>query len=308
MNDPEDDANPEPSQKASTDYQALFDDAKKGEIMTTNPESPLGNLTMLESRRYGAGEEFRFLIHTTLRDPEQTLDYLATTYSGADRKPLNTSLIDQAHTATFEGASGFVLKAPEKADDIIGAWSADVGIDLESTSATAMSGDELLSNTQPGEYNQIHLVRGKVAGMFIRVAADTGKDLGVPDANRALRQLAGERGLPIAEIAVQPREIVEAAPSFTEDGGERSGELYHIVLPHNGYEYRIDIVRGGPDSDISFLDSEGFAMRVAKVDGYDVWDRDLSPADLSSINAGLAALPDGESGIMSYVKTHLQSS
>ena len=58
------------------------------------------------------GEPFRFLITAAVQaNPTDLGTFLygdGTGFSGSDR-PVNTSLIDQDHTATFEGHNGFIL-------------------------------------------------------------------------------------------------------------------------------------------------------------------------------------------------------
>jgi hypothetical protein len=83
------------------------------------------------------------------------------------------------------------------------------------------------------------------------------------------------------------------------------GELHQIVLPHNGYEYKIDVVKQANGQDISFVDAEGFAMRMAKIDGYDVWDRNLTADDLASIQQSLALVRQSNPEIVQYVERQI---
>lgn len=78
-----------------------------------------------------------------------------------------------------------------------------------------MTGDQALAATEQGEYNQLHLTATDgVKGVFIRIAADTGQELGSPKSNDMLRQLAADQSLPVAEIEVQPRLISEGTPTI----------------------------------------------------------------------------------------------
>lgn len=269
----------------------------------------LGKLSKPESRRYSSKEQYRFLIHTVLDNPEQTFNYLAGGQGDGFRiesdKPLNASLIDQQHTATFEGAAGFIIQPSEEAIDILGIWPRDVAIDMSTKSEANMTGTELLAATKQGEYNQIHLKAGKVEGVFIRVASDTGNELGFPQTNQALRDLAVQQGLPVAEIVVDPRQITEAEPIVRAPVNTGNGKLHQIVLPQNGYEYKIDVVKQTNGQDVSFVDTKGFAMRVAKIDGYDVWDRNLTTIDVASIYHSLTKLRQSNPEIVQYIEQQL---
>lgn len=269
----------------------------------------LGELSKPEARRYTSDEKYRFLVHTVLDDPQITFNYLSGNESSGFRiqsdKPLNTSLIDQKHTATFEGASGLIVQPPDKAADISGIWPGDVAVDMQTNGQPNMTGIEALAATKRDEYNQVHLKAGKVEGVFIRIAADTGKELGYPQTNQALRELATQQGLPVAEIVVNPRDIQETEPLLKEPLPTGNGELYQIVLPHNGYEYKIDVVKQAEGQDVSFVDAEGFAMRMAKIDGYDVWDRNLTADDLTSIQQSLAPLRQSNPEIVQYVERQI---
>jgi hypothetical protein len=281
------------------------------EMYSSNMESTalLGEVTKPEARRYTADEQYRFLVHTVLDNPERTFDYLAGNQPDGFKietdKPLNASLIDQRHTATFEGASGLIIQPPEKAADISGIWPGDVAVDMQTNGRPNMTGIEALVATKQGEYNQVHLKAGKVEGVFIRVAADTGEELGYPQTNQALKDLAAQQGLPVAEIAVNPRQITEAKPVLKTPIDTGGGELHQIVLPHNGYEYKIDVVKQANGQDISFVDAEGFAMRMAKIDGYDVWDRNLTADDLASIQQSLALVRQSNPEIVQYVERQI---
>ncbi len=268
----------------------------------------LGKLSKLESRRYSSNEQYRFLVHTVLDDPEGAFNYLSGSQPSGFRlesgKPLNCSLIDQVHTATFEGAAGFIIQPTEKIADIIGVWSSDVAIDMQTKNRVTMTGDALLSATNQGEYNQIHLKAGKIVGIFIRVIADTGEELGFPNTNKSLRKLAAQQDLPVVEIAVSPRRIIEAEP-FIQSLDSGNSRLYQIILPHNGYEYKIDVVKKFKGQDISFVDAKGFAMRVAKIDCYDVWDRNLTTDDFTFILKHLALIHPANPEIAQYVERQI---
>lgn len=268
----------------------------------------LGEVSKPETRKYSSGEQYRFLVHTVLDDPRGAYGYLSGGQPNGFRieadKPLNASLIDQRHTATFEGASGLIIQPPEKADDISGIWSGDVAVDMQTEGKPTMTGIEALAATNKGEYNQVHLKAGKVEGVFIRVAADSGQELGYSQTNKALRDLAAEQGLPVAEIMVNPRDIREANPVVKEPIPTGNGELYQVVVPHNGYEYKIDVVKQS-GSDVSFADSEGYAMRMAKVDNYDVWDRNLTNDDITSIQASLKVIGGSNPEIIGYIERQI---
>jgi len=281
------------------------------EMYSNNMESTalLGEVSKPETRRYTSGEQYRFLVHTVLDNPERTFDYLSGDQPNGFRiesdKPLNASLIDQKHTATFEGASGLIVQPPEKAEDISGIWPGDVAVDMRTNARPNMTGIEALAATKQGEYNQVHLKAGKVEGVFIRVAADTGKELGYPQTNKALRDLAAQQGLPVAEISVNPRQIIEVEPAIKTPIYTGGGELHQIVLPHNGYEYKIDVVKQTNGQDISFVDAEGFAIRMTKIDGYDVWDRNLTDDDLASMQQSLALVRQSNPEIVQYVEQQI---
>jgi len=269
----------------------------------------LGKLSKPESRRYSSKEKYRFLVHTVLDDPEGTFSYLSGNQSTSFRlksgKPLNCSLIDQDHTATFEGAAGFIIKPTKDATDILGVWPSDVAIDMQTENKANMTGTEVLAATGQGEYNQIHLNAGQIEGVFIRVAADTGEELGFPNTNKTLRKLAAQESLPIVEIAVNPRPIIEAEPVLKEPLGTGDSKLYQIVLHCNGFEYKIDVVKQLKGQSISFVDAKGFAVRVAKVNGFDVWDRDLTTSDLTFIIKNLAVMRPSNPEIVQYVERQI---
>lgn len=273
----------------------------------------LGEVTTPESRRYEPDEQYSFLIHTTLDDPSRTFDYLQgkspSGFKIDGNKPLNTSLIDQKHTATFEGASGLIIRPPVSSKDIAGVWETDAGADTQTEQLPNQNfenpysrGYTVLDYTPQGQYNQVHIRTGKVEGVFIRVAADTGQELGFPATNQALRELAARENLPVAEIAVKQRDIQEAEP-YIMNGNK--GGISHITIPHNDYEYRIDVIKPSGDSNVSYTDKDGFAMRMAKVDGYDTWNRNLSPEDIASIRASLDSLREQDPAAVAYIEKRL---
>ncbi len=285
---------------------AAHETLKHAVDMKKDTEKPLGETTKPESRRYG-NEAYKFLVHVPLRHPTSVFEYLggqAGFRAKEGEKPLNASLIDSAHTATFEGRSGLIIKQPDSSEDVTGVWPNDAGADSE-TSGPRLSGDEALAGTKPGEYNQVHLrATGGIEGVFIRVAADSGEELGPAQTNQELRQLAIEQGIPVAEVEVQPREIKEGTPAVSETRTTGVGDLHQIILPHNGFEYRIDVLTG---ANVSYADAEGTATRVAKVDSYDVWDRELSPEDVASIAASLKSLASVDPTILAAVERQLAS-
>lgn len=266
----------------------------------------LGKLSKPESRRYSSNEQYRFLVHTVLDDPEGAFGYLSDGQPSGFRlesgKPLNCSLIDQSHTATFEGAAGYIIKPTKEDADILGVWTGDVAIDMQTKNRTTMTGDALLAATNQGEYNQVHLKAGKIEAVFVRVATGTGEELGFSNTNKTLRKLAAQQGLPVVEILVSSRRIVEATPLIKEPLNTGSSMLYQIVLPRNGYEYKIDVVKQLRGQDISFVDAKGFAMRLAKIDCYDVWDRNLTTSDFTFILKSLALIHSANPEIAQYVE------
>lgn len=58
-------------------------------------------------------------------------------------------------------------------------------------------------------------------------------------------------------------------------------------MPKDGFEYRIDLLSGAK---VSYANEQGFAMRGAKVDAYDVWNRDLTEADIVALETSLDEL------------------
>lgn len=295
------------SEKPPTPRPAASQNVLKHTVdMKADTDKPLGETTKAESRRYKqGGEPYKFLVHVPLRSSTEVFAYMggqAGFRIGEGIRPLNASLVDNLHTSTFEGRSGLIIKQPDSPKDVTGVWSNDAGADLE-TAGLRLSGDEALAATKPGEYNQAHLkATSGIEGVFIRVAADTGRELGPDQTNKELRQLAAEQGLPIAEIEVQPREIKEGDPTVSETKAAGVGDLHQIILPHNGFEYRIDVLTG---SKVSYADAEGTATRIAKVDAYDVWDRHLSAEDTASIVVSLKKLTDVNPVVLAAIERQL---
>lgn len=218
------------------------------------------------------GEKFRFLITAAVQtSPRQLGEWLEGDGNGfeATDRPVNTSLIDQDHTATFEGRNGFILQPPDTGDRIIAAQPHDFGSSDLERQVVDVSSDELLAQTDPLAYNHLNISAGKLRGVYIR-QRETGEDLGIPEANSDLRAFAAEHGLPVVEIRTRPHELHAGSATAEKLPANDGNGLWKIKLPEEGLQRDIDVIQFKPgERPRGFQPSEeGFDLRVQEIDGY----------------------------------------
>lgn len=238
------------------------------------------SVTKAESRRYEPGEQYRFLIHGVLDDTEARAGELgASGTNGFDRtshdRPLNCSLIDSAHTTTFEGKNGFIIKPPTDGESVVAAYNSDAGVNDTSIEGNVPTAEQLLDSTSPADYNQVNITRGQIEGVYIRVRPD-GSELGSPGQNAQLRQLAETHGWPVAEIVAKPLELKAGEPSMsTEVMGDDLTKI-SIDLPENGSILKFAIVkyddldraRQANEKAHFTFDEHGIDIRLRQIDEY----------------------------------------
>lgn len=266
----------------------IYDELKAGMERARQPLKEM--VTKPQSRRYEPDEEYAFLVHAPLDIDSRTSQLGLGEFTLTDR-PLNTSLIDQGHTWTFEGMSGLIIQPPSSQADVLGAWSYDSGLNDMEREEDQPSPRVLLSETSKDNYNQVNILSGRIEGVYIRVAED-GSELGDQQRNAQLREFARQRGLPVAEIVVTPQIFEDSVPEIhkpTED-------LTTIEFSINGNKFRIDALDADPSRPLPG-DSpvDGYYFRAREIDAYGQAGGDVvDPSSLSLIVDQLRGLLNQE--------------
>lgn len=257
--------------KAMVEEQKSKNEGEKKEI----PKPTISEIVSKpESRRYMPDEEFKFLVHAPL-DIQDRTTALGTEEFTLTERPLNTTLIDQEHTWTFEGMSGLIIEPPESDDEVLGAWSYDSGLNDMVREENQPDGLKVLEETRSDNYNQVNVSAGRVVGVYIRVRED-GSEIGDTQRSKQLREFAAVHNLPVAEIVVEPQIFEDEATQIhkpTED-------LTSVEFVVDGKKYRIDALVADPDrplaGDTVF---EGHYIRARSIDQYGEASGDIRDSD-----------------------------
>ena len=265
---PDDNAKTKPAISPDTvnDLKAMVEEQKpdnKAEITEMSKPTMSEIVSKPESRRYMPDEEFIFLVHAPLDIQDRTAA-LGTEEFTLTERPLNTTLIDQDHTWTFEGMSGLIIEPPESDSEVLGAWSYDSGLNDMVREENQPDALKVLEETRPDNYNQVNIRTGRVVGVYIRVRED-GSEIGDAQRSKQLREFATVHNLPIAEIVVEPQIFEDEAVHIhtpTED-------LTSVEFVVDGKKYRIDALVADPDRPLAG-DSvfEGHYVRARSIDEY----------------------------------------
>jgi len=229
-------------------------------------------LSEVKAGRVQAGEKFRYLVTAAVqahpREIGTWLDGEGAGFATTDR-PVNTSLIDQDHSWTFEGNNGFILEPPVNPDDVIAARPHDFASNDLISQPIEQNAEELLSATSPEGYNQITICSGKLAGVFIKFSPD-GAELGDPVKNQQLREFAQEHDVPLVEIEVEPQELRTGPVTMERLPANSGNQLWKMRMPEEGSLREIDIIKFQPgEAPRGFtIDESGFDMRLQEIDGY----------------------------------------
>ena len=203
--------------------------------------------------------------------PDRLGDWLKGDGQGfrSSERPVNTSLIDQDHTTTFNGDNGFILSPPEDGSDIIAANSYDVGSNNMEQQTITSNADTLLADTDPASYNHINIAAGNLLGVYIRLD-DQGRELGNPEANAALRNYAEKNNLPIVEIPVEPLELRAGEASMQEVPANHGNRLWQVKVPGEGKLHEVNILKLQPGEVPLGMnpDADGYDYRILEIDGY----------------------------------------
>lgn len=287
----EDNAVSEPAISPDTvnDLKAMVEEQKPANKAETTeiPKPTMSEIVSKpESRRYMPDEEFTFLVHAPLDIQDRTTTLGLSEFTLAER-PLNTTLIDQDHTWTFEGMSGLIIEPPESDEEVLGAWSYDSGLNDMVREENQPDAAKVLEETRADNYNQVNIRTGRVTGVYIRVRED-GSEIGDTQRSKQLREFAAIHNLPVAEIVVVPQNFAETAAEIhkpTED-------LTSVEFSIGGNKYRVDALRADPDrplaGDTVF---EGHYVRARSIDQYGEASGDVVDSEsLQSVVDGLKPL------------------
>ena len=288
---PDDNAKTKPAISPDTvnDLKAMVEEQKptnKAEITEMSKPTMSEIVSKPESRRYMPDEEFRFLVHAPL-DIHARTEALGLEEFSLTERPLNTTLIDQDHTWTFEGMSGLIIEPPESDEEVLGAWSYDSGLNDMVREENQPDALRVLEETRPDNYNQVNIRTGRVTGVYIRVRED-GSEIGDAQRSKQLREFAAIHNLPVAEIVVKPQIFAETAAEVhkpTED-------LTSVEFSIGGKKYRVDALVADPDrplaGDTAF---EGHYIRARSIDQYGEASGDVVDSEsLQSVVDGLKPL------------------
>ncbi len=246
----------------------------QGETMT-QPErlKVVEGLTKPESHTFGPGEPFRFLLHAPAqRSPREVGPFLFGRDGNFEKtdEPLNTSLIDQDHTWTFEGNNGFLIEPTDNPDDIISAHPNDAGVNDLSQQDIEFDADGLLAATSSQGYSHINIRAGRVAGVLIRKDR-SGNELGDPIKNQQLRDFASDPAHPltIVEVVVEPQELKAGPASFESKAAGQDMRMWKAKFPEDGALLEVDLARILTGEQPGFkTDEEGYVVRIRKLDEY----------------------------------------
>ncbi len=261
-------------------YAELKAGLEKGRREMEQAKQPLSEIvTQPESRRYLPDEQYTFLVHVSLQGVEERATQLGLEEFSLTERPLNTSLIDQAHTWTFEGQSGFIIQPSMDTGVVVGAWSYDSGFNDMQRSANADLAAGLLRETMLDDYNQVNITQGKIAGVFIRIKED-GSELGDLTYNKQLRKFAKQNGLPVSELVVKPLEFSNEPPKVHEYNADRFSVSMNIL----GKLLKLDVLHS-PERTLPGEEKPSeYYSRVRLIDVYGMTGGDVSdPVELSKL-------------------------
>ncbi len=249
---------------------SVKDQYRDEQELSTNPEEEnMSNVelsevvTQPESRRYKPGDKFTFLVHAPL-DIRARTEALGLEEFNLTERPLNTTLIDQEHSWTFEGMSGLIIEPPSSQEKVLGAWSYDSGLNDMVREEAQPDPSTLLEETQPDNYNQVNITSGRVIGVYIRIRED-GSDIGDPARSAQLREFAQQNDLPIAEIVVQPQEFTDKPPEIVKP----NKDLTTIEFTANGKKFRVDALVANPARPLPGDEPyEGYFLRARSINQY----------------------------------------
>ena len=201
-------------------------------------KTPLFEVTKPESKLYKIGEQYSFLVHVPLGDVEQRIGEMGSERSGV----LMTSLLTEQRQGTFCGEGGLLIGAPDDRA-IKGMSRLDCGGEIADGRRDPL--EELQEPADNTKYNQIDVKfnGAKVEGVILKVTPD-GHELGDPQRNAQLKEIANHHNLPIATIEIapseMPRELSLAKRAFS-DGNTLT--TYDIPNGDNHF-LRVDIAHG----------------------------------------------------------------
>lgn len=243
-------------------------------------KKPLSEVvTRPESKKYMPEDEFTFLIHVPLQGVAERAGQLGTDDFSLTERPLNTSLIDQDHTWTFEGKSGFIIEPSTDTEAVLGAWSFDSGYNDMHRDANANIAAGVLKETKTDDYNQVNISKGRISGVYIRLKED-GAELGEPVFNNQLREFARQNGLPVSEIVVKPLEF-DSEPTKVH---EFSADRFSVAINKDGKSIKLDILHSPERSLPGEEKSSEYYSRVRLLDAYGMTGGDVSdPAELADL-------------------------
>lgn len=261
--------------KLSGELQQIMQEQRaSSEVHTDQRLELFQGVTPVEAGTVGVDKPFRYLITAAVQSsPKALAEFLA---GGEDasgfhvtERPVNASLIDQEHTATFEGLNGYILEPPTDGDDVVAARPYDFASNDLEPQPIEFDADSLLTQTSPDGYNHINIKQGKLAGIFIRKTRD-GQELGDAIKNAELRQVAQEKNLQIVEIEVEPKELKFGEAKIEQLPANEGNRLWKVQLPEDGSLREVDIIQFNPaEHPKGFtLDEAGFDLRVQDIDGY----------------------------------------
>lgn len=236
-------------------------------------------MTKPESRRYEPTEYFAFMVHAPLDIRDRVNQLGLGEFTMTDR-PLNTSLIDQAHLWTFEGMSGLIIEPPSENEAVLGAWSYDSGLNDMDRQAVIPSPRRVLEETRTDNYNQVNVEKGKIAGVYIRIKED-GTELGNTERNQQLREFALQNGLPAAEIVVLQQMFNDSEPEIHEP----NTDLTSVEFTVQGHKFRLDALVAHKELKGATA-TDGYYIRAREIDGYGVAGGDVTDS------ASLAIIAD----------------
>ncbi len=244
------------------------------------------SLTIPESRVYGVGEEYSFLVHAPLSAPDKRFGEIGTDREGV----LMATIINGQRQGTFEGSGG-ILVQPTSPDSIMGMSEYDEAGAIMPGRTDPVT--ELLKEADNSEYNQVDLSfsGGEAVGIVIKVSED-GVELGDAARNRQLRDLAELNGIPVALIEVKPSDLPTEA-NVRERALLAGDRISTIDVPYdNGQFMRVDIAHGE-----FYYDASGITTRSMTVDRYGQYSHRLTEDQVATLKRELARL--NEEGVLS---------
>jgi hypothetical protein len=263
---PDDETTSKPAISPDTvaDLKAIVEESRGRSEEENMPKEKLAKIvTKPESKRYEPSDEFIFLVHAPLNIQDRTTALGLDEFTLTER-PLNTTLIDQDHTWTFEGMSGLIIEPPESDEEVLGAWSYDSGLNDMVREKNQPDATKVLEETRPDNYNQVNIRSGRVTGVYIRVRED-GSEIGDTQRSKQLREFAATHNLPVAEIVVEPQNFAD----HTAEVHKPTSDLTSVEFSIAGKKYRVDALTADPsrplEGDTIF---EGHYVRARSIDQY----------------------------------------